>query len=126
LLGVESAFAELASFRPVYFTVSPSAGIILNPTRFGLRVSDEDVANYVYFWRCCGYQLGIADEYNLCGRSALTARHIVSQIEDQIVLPDIHNKPPQWVRSLLLVVVGQSWVAASHHPAYVGSYVVWV
>ena len=72
------------------------AAALLSPTAFGLRVSDEEIANFVYFWRCVGYQLGIADDYNLCGRSALTTKHIVSQIEDQIVLPDIHNKPPQY------------------------------
>ena len=72
------------------------AAALLSPTAFGLRVSDEELANFVYFWRCVGYQLGIADDYNICGRSALTTKHIVSQIEDQLVLPDIHNKPPQY------------------------------
>ena len=43
-------------------------GITTMPTAFGLVATEEDLRGYVYFWKCCGYQLGISDEYNLCGQ----------------------------------------------------------
>ena len=44
-------------------------GITTQPTAFGLVATEEDLRGYVFFWKCCGYQLGLNDDYNLCGRN---------------------------------------------------------
>jgi hypothetical protein len=37
-------------------------------TKFGLKATEEELSDYVFFWRCVGRQLGISDDFNLCGR----------------------------------------------------------
>ena len=43
-------------------------GISIYPEMCGMgNVPKEEIADYVAFWRCVGYQLGVPDEFNLCG-----------------------------------------------------------
>eukprot|EP00666_Eupelagonemidae_sp_cell4sb_P000457 gene457-19155_t len=59
-------------------------GLCLSPRKFGLHASDEELADYVYFWRCCGRQLGVSDTFNLCGQGKDIATSIVQEITDKI------------------------------------------
>ena len=67
-----------------------------SPTAYGLRVSDAKLSDYVYFWRCVGRQLGIADEFNLCGNGKKNSDAIVNEIIDQLLLPGLVNAPPDY------------------------------
>eukprot|EP01047_Picozoa_sp_COSAG01_P067654 COSAG01_NODE_9599_length_2395_cov_1.369774_1_plen_330_part_00 len=63
---------------------------------FGLKASPEEISDYVYFWRCVGRQLGISDQYNLCGRGAQNSANIVHEIIDELILPGYSNQPPMY------------------------------
>merc|ERR1712178_490646 len=71
-------------------------GINMVPTKFGINVPDEVIADYVFFWKCVGHQLGIDDNFNLCSLGRPTAAKIVEQITNEVLLPDIANPPPQY------------------------------
>ena len=59
--------------------------------KFGMRASDADIDVYVYFWKCVGRQLGIADDFNLCFRGTPTAAAIVTELMTQQVRADDDN-----------------------------------
>jgi hypothetical protein len=63
------------------------------PTKFGLSATDEELEDYVFFWKCVGRQLGIADDFNLCAQGRATGDKITEQLMDQVVVPD-YNHPP--------------------------------
>jgi hypothetical protein len=69
------------------------------PEAFGLKVSEAQLSDYVYFWRCVGRQLGISDEYNLCGRGKANSDAIVNEIIDQLLLPGLAH-PPKGFQSM--------------------------
>ena len=66
------------------------------PHKFGLNVSQEEIGNYVYFWKCVGHQLGIRDEFNLCSLGIDQSTNIVHEITQEIVLPDIAEPPKEY------------------------------
>lgn len=72
-------------------------GLCMVPRKFGLHASDEELADYVYFWRCCGRQLGVSDAYNLCGQGKEIAVSIVEEITNQVVLPMTKNPPKDYL-----------------------------
>jgi hypothetical protein len=64
--------------------------------KFGVHASQQQLDDYGYFWRCVGYQLGISDEFNVCSLGNPATESIIKEIIDKVLLPDIHNPPPQY------------------------------
>jgi len=70
------------------------------PSALGLVATDEELAQYVFFWRCVGRQLGVADEYNLCGGGRAAADRIVNEITQTMLFPAMRNPPSNyWLMS---------------------------
>eukprot|EP01063_Lacrimia_lanifica_P017780 TRINITY_DN24783_c0_g1_i1.p1 TRINITY_DN24783_c0_g1~~TRINITY_DN24783_c0_g1_i1.p1 ORF type:complete len:408 (+),score=135.97 TRINITY_DN24783_c0_g1_i1:47-1225(+) len=67
--------------------------LVVAPQTFGLRLTDEQRSDYVYFWRCVGRQLGVMDKFNLCGRGEAVAAHITWEVLDEVVAPDEADPP---------------------------------
>ena len=63
-------------------------GITNYPQMCGLRVPKEKIAEYISFWRCVGYQLGVPDSFNLCGGGYADASNIVKEVITKVLLPD--------------------------------------
>lgn len=66
------------------------------PAAFGLHVSTEELEKYVFFWKCVGYQLGVADKYNLCSLGKVTADRIIWEVIDKVLLPDARSPPEKY------------------------------
>jgi hypothetical protein len=75
------------------------AAISLHPAKFGISgsdASDENLAKYIFFWRCVGRQLGVDDQFNLCGQDSATVKIILNEIINAVLLPDEANPPPEY------------------------------
>lgn len=70
--------------------------ITILPNKFGLHASKESFEDYVFFWRCVGYQLGVADRFNLCSLGKDTSDSIVWEVISKVVLPDLAHPPPEY------------------------------
>ena len=66
------------------------------PTKFGLNATDEELEDYVFFWKCVGRQLGIADDFNLCAQGRATGDKITVELMDQVVVPDYDHPPADY------------------------------
>ena len=66
------------------------------PSAFGLHATEEELEKYVLFWKCIGYQLGVADQYNLCSLGKVTADKIIWEVINKVLLPDAHNPPKEY------------------------------
>lgn len=86
----------------MYDMPSVQLGFIGPPTVFsshlGIRVSEDDLEDYVYFWKCVGYQLGIDDNFNACSLGKDTVVNITKEYESEILFPDAARPPPQYNR----------------------------
>lgn len=71
---------------------------ILFGRKVGVKDGEQALDDYVYFWRCVGYQLGIADEFNPCSLGNPTTRNIAQELIDQVLLPDIADPPADYAR----------------------------
>ncbi|XP_060605418.1 uncharacterized protein LOC132757933 [Ruditapes philippinarum] len=67
--------------------------IIMYPDKFGIRCSNGDLDDYVYFWRWIGYLLGIDNKYNICIDGYEKANMICHAIEQNILIPSLYNPP---------------------------------
>jgi len=70
--------------------------VTILPKKFGIHASDQDSEDYVYFWKCAGYQLGIADEFNLCSLGKDVADNIIWEIIEDVLLPDYAHPPSDY------------------------------
>ncbi|XP_052272649.1 uncharacterized protein LOC127873084 isoform X2 [Dreissena polymorpha] len=68
--------------------------IIMYPREYGVRATQEQLDDYVYFWRWISYCLGIDDRYNLCTDGYERAVSLCAAIETDIVIPAL-NSPPK-------------------------------
>ena len=66
------------------------------PDKIGMHATDEELEDYVFFWRCVGHQLGIPDEFNLCGRGRKNASGIFWEIINTMIVPDSKSPPPNY------------------------------
>lgn len=87
--------------------------ISIIPKKFGLHATEQDLADYVFFWKCVGHQLGIDDCFNICSLGKSTSDQIVRQAISSVLLPDLANPPPQYshtaeayVKGLNLMMLG--------------------
>jgi hypothetical protein len=67
------------------------------PSKFGINASDSILEDYVFFWRCIGYQLGIADEFNLCSLGKKVSDKIVWDFIDSVLMSDIAHPPQEYL-----------------------------
>jgi hypothetical protein len=72
--------------------------IILFGRKVGVKNAEQVLDDYVYFWRCVGYQLGMADEFNPCSLGNPTTRNIAQELIDQVLMPDIAHPPADYTR----------------------------
>lgn len=63
------------------------------PSKFGIRASDSSLEDYVYFWRCAVYHLGVADEFNLCSLGKQVSDKIVWELINSVLMQDIGHPP---------------------------------
>lgn len=68
--------------------------IIMYPDNFGIKATETELEDYVYFWRWIGWLLGIEDKNNICAHGYKNAIKICKAIEIDIVIPSVEN-PPQ-------------------------------
>lgn len=62
---------------------------------------------------CTRYQLGIADDFNICSLGKANAEHIVQQIADEMVLVHIQNPPPMFAPMAHAYIDGLNLIARS-------------
>eukprot|EP00930_Biecheleria_cincta_P000985 TRINITY_DN102164_c0_g1_i1.p1 TRINITY_DN102164_c0_g1~~TRINITY_DN102164_c0_g1_i1.p1 ORF type:complete len:442 (+),score=74.45 TRINITY_DN102164_c0_g1_i1:147-1472(+) len=70
--------------------------ITILPNKFGIHASNELLEDYVFFWRCVGYQLGVADRFNLCSLGKDVSDNIVWEVIRKVVLQDLAHPPPDY------------------------------
>jgi len=70
--------------------------ITILPNKFGIHASKESMEDYVFFWRCVGYQLGVADRFNLCSLGKEISDNIVWEVIRNVVLQDLAHPPPDY------------------------------
>ena len=68
------------------------------PDKLGLILTEAQLSDYVFFWRCVGRQLGIEDQYNLCGGGKLVSDKIVNEVTTQMLLPAAAKPPPEFAK----------------------------
>ena len=71
--------------------------IIMYPAEFGIRCSKEDLDDYVYFWRCVGFFLGIKDSFNICCGGYDVAYKLCKEIEHSVLLPALKDPPAEFI-----------------------------
>jgi len=74
--------------------------MMLQPKLLGIKATEEELGDYVYFWRVVGWCLGIRDEYNMCGLGWDNAVNIAQEVLDNIIIPGLKN--PEHNYTLLL------------------------
>jgi hypothetical protein len=84
------------------------ASIVNYPKSFGVICTTEELEDYVYFWRCIGYLLGIDDHFNVCSEGLVRTRAITKSIETDIMLKGLHNPPPDFYRMADALVGGMN------------------
>lgn len=68
---------------------------LLYPDQLGIPCCMEELEDYLYFWKCIGYLLGIEDKYNLCASAEYESTlMLVRQIEKQVLLPNMRSLTP--------------------------------
>jgi len=94
----DMAFVQLGFVGPV----------ILFGRKVGVRDGNEALDDFVYFWRCVGYQLGMADEFNPCSLGNSTAQKIAQELIDQVLLPDVADPPADYSRIATAYIDGMN------------------
>ena len=67
--------------------------VVMYPKGFGIRCTKQELDDYVFFWRCIGYLLGINDKYNICANGYQEAYDICKEIEFDLLLPGLRDAP---------------------------------
>lgn len=74
--------------------------VTMYPKGFGLaKISQKELEDFIYFWRCIGYLLGILDEYNICSGNFHETFSICKEIENDLVLPSM-KRPPKHFQNM--------------------------
>jgi len=68
--------------------------LVVCPTFSGMKLTQQQIDDYVYFWRCVAHQLGVDDKYNLCGRGNPTATSITWEVVNKVIIPS-EDDPPE-------------------------------
>ena len=68
-------------------------GVLLYPEGFGIKCSQEELTDYVFFWRGLGYLMGVDDRYNLCNGTFEEIHSLIKAIEQDLLLPSLQSPP---------------------------------
>ncbi|ESO94224.1 hypothetical protein LOTGIDRAFT_161432 [Lottia gigantea] len=82
--------------------------VILNPLKFGIKCSETEMDDFVYFWYGVGYALGIKDQNNICLNGYKEARQICLEISDEIVIPALKNRPKDFEKMAKVLTEGSN------------------
>ena len=85
--------------------------IIMYPSGFGIKCSETDLDDYVYFWRWIGYLLGIKDRNNICCGGYSAAYKLCKEIELNILIPAMYDPPAEFFKMANAFVDGQKHVS---------------
>ncbi len=73
------------------------APTILYPSHFAIQCTEAELEDYIYFWKCVGYLLGMSDCYNMClSDSYMHTVGVCKEIEQQVLLPTMLKPKPQF------------------------------
>eukprot|EP00756_Hemistasia_phaeocysticola_P001514 Hpha_TRINITY_DN11065_c0_g1::TRINITY_DN11065_c0_g1_i1::g.92710::m.92710 len=67
--------------------------LVIAPQAFGLKLTQQQTDDYVYFWRCVAHQLGVSDTFNLCGQGNPSSTNITWEVVNQVLLPSEGDAP---------------------------------
>ncbi len=73
--------------------------MMLSREQFGIKCSTSEIQDFLHFWRCIGYMLGVKDKYNICvvdndGNPDYNGTYdICTDIQDKILLPNLRHPP---------------------------------
>ncbi|XP_067680749.1 uncharacterized protein [Haliotis asinina] len=71
--------------------------IVLYPEYFGVPFHQQQIDDYVHFWKGMGYLLGISDKYNICNGGYSCAREKCKAIEQRVLIPALNNPPKEFL-----------------------------
>lgn len=71
--------------------------IIMYPAGFGIKCSERDLDDYVYFWQWIGFLLGVKDKNNICTGGFHTAYKLCKEIEGKILIPALYDPPKEFL-----------------------------
>jgi hypothetical protein len=66
------------------------------PSSFGIKHTQQESEDYVFFWRGIGYLLGVKDEFNICSENYNDFYRLVKELEKEIVYPGIRDPPSEF------------------------------
>ncbi|RLU14678.1 hypothetical protein DMN91_013045 [Ooceraea biroi] len=70
---------------------------VLYPKNIGIHnATDEDLDAFCHMWRCYGYFLGIADEYNFCRGSFEEIKQRTQDFYQCWIIPNLRDITPEW------------------------------
>ena len=72
--------------------------VSMYPHGFGIRCTQQQIEDYIFFWRGIGYLLGIDDKYNMCSGTYQQTRAVCKEIEQKLLLPSLKNPPVEFER----------------------------
>ena len=97
--------------------------IILQTKKCGINATEEELGDYVYFWRVVGWCLGIRDEYNICGLGRKVAVNIAQEVLDTIIVPGLKNPKHNYTLLLRDFVKGMRLVNPGMNTAAIYRYI---
>ena len=69
--------------------------------KFGIPCTRSDLEDYMYCWYMFGNLLGIEDKFNVCFYDYKTAFNLCKEVENEIIKPNLLNKPNGYDRMAL-------------------------
>ncbi|XP_059142155.1 uncharacterized protein LOC131929791 [Physella acuta] len=70
--------------------------VIMYSDKAGIKCSESDLDDYVYFWYGIGHLLGIDFKYNICSNGLSQAFNICKEIEHEIINVFLANPKPEY------------------------------
>ena len=70
--------------------------VLLYPDGFGIKCSQEELTDYIFFWRGLGYLMGVDDRYNLCDGTFDEIHSLIKEIEQDLLLPSLKSPPNEF------------------------------
>ncbi|KAK3093060.1 hypothetical protein FSP39_010610 [Pinctada imbricata] len=72
--------------------------LVLKPDKVGITCTEEELEDYMYFWKWIGIHLGISNHNNICYHGYRHALNVCQDIDDFVVYPALENPPPNFVK----------------------------
>ena len=87
---------KISQYDMALVQVGFMGAITMYPTGFGISPTQEELEDYIYFWRGIGYLLGIKDKYNICGEKYEETMSICKEIEEKVLIPGLNTHVPNF------------------------------